>query len=146
MSPDQLKGALARMEDREIILIDTAGRSQRDEVKIKELSRFFSAVRPDEVHLLLSATCAEVVLTETIERFAELGVNRVIFTKLDEAIGFGVALTCLQKAKSRLSYVTTGQDVPDDIEVGRGKALAKLILEPRLPHCTAPSGAGGSAG
>ena len=51
-----------------------------------------------------------------------------IFTKLDEALGFGVILNCLQKADARLSYVTTGQDVPNDIAVGESGALAELIL------------------
>jgi flagellar biosynthesis protein FlhF len=52
----------------------------------------------------------------------------VIFTKLDEAVGFGVILNCLQKVKAQLSYVTTGQDGPSDIEVGEGRVIAGLIL------------------
>lgn len=128
MEPKELGDAVAGMADRDMILIDTAGRSQRDGYKIEELCEFFDAVRPDEMHLVLSSTSSEAVLRETIQRFRKLGVNRVIFTKLDEAIGFGVILDCLQKAEARLSYVTTGQDVPDDIQVGEGKALAKLIL------------------
>jgi flagellar biosynthesis protein FlhF len=121
------------MADRDLILIDTAGRGQRDLLKVKELNGFFNAVRPHEVHLVLSTTCSEAVLRETIDRFADAGIDRVIFTKLDEALGFGVILSCLQKASARLSYVTTGQDVPDDIEVGEGRALAELILGPGAP-------------
>lgn len=131
MSPDQLKEAVARMADRDVILIDTAGRSQRDAMKIQELRGFFGAVKPHETHLVLSSACSEMVLTETIDRFRDVGVDRVIFTKLDEALGFGVILTCLQKVDARLSYVTTGQDVPSDIEVGEGSALAELILRSR---------------
>jgi flagellar biosynthesis protein FlhF len=127
-TPEQLKDAVARMADRDIILIDTAGRGQRDAIKIKELRGFFSAVRPHEIHLVLSSICSEGVLTETIDRFSEIGIDRVIFTKLDEAIGFGVILSCLQRANAGLSYVTTGQDVPDDIEVGESRRLAELIL------------------
>lgn len=130
-SPDELQEAVARMADREIILIDTAGRSQRDEAKIRELHEFFRAVRPDEVHLVLSSVASEVVLSETIDHFRSLGIDRVVLTKLDEAIGFGVILSCLQRANAALSYVTTGQDVPDDIEVGKGRALAELILRAR---------------
>ena len=130
-TPEQLEEIVARMADREIILIDTAGRSQRDTGKIKELQELFSAVRPHEIHLVLSSTCSEAVLTEAIERFGEIGIDRVIFTKLDEAIGFGVILPCLQKANAGLSYLTTGQDVPDDIEVGEGRRLAGLILGER---------------
>ena len=133
ISPDQLKEAVARMADRDVVLIDTAGRSQRDAVKVKELQGFFGAVTPHEVHLVLSSTTGEGVLAETIERFGEIGIDRVILTKLDEAIGFGVILTCLHKAKAKLSYLTTGQDVPDDISVGEGKAIARLSMGRQLP-------------
>lgn len=135
-SPDQLRAAVGRMADRDVVLLDTAGRSQRDVIKIKELKSFFAAVRPHEVHLVLSGTSSEKVLTEAIERFGEIGVDRMIFTKLDEAIGFGVLLTCLDKAKAKLSYVTTGQDVPDDIEVGEGEKLASWILGEKSPKDT----------
>lgn len=132
-SPSQLGQAVRRMGDRDVILIDTAGRSQRDGARIKELRAYFAKVQPDEVHLVLSGTCGERVLNETIHRFRDLGVNRVIFTKLDEAIGFGVILACVHKAEAKLSYVTTGQDVPDDIHVGHGELLARMILGERPP-------------
>jgi flagellar biosynthesis protein FlhF len=128
MTPAELRDAVQRSGDRDIVFIDTAGRSQRDSVKTAELRTYFEAVRPDEVHLVLSSTCSEAVLTQTIHKFREVGVDRIIFTKLDEAIGFGVMLSCLQKAQAQLSYVTTGQDVPDDIRVGDGKAIARLIV------------------
>ncbi|UCE60321.1 MAG: flagellar biosynthesis protein FlhF [Phycisphaerales bacterium] len=128
-SPQQLKQAAARMQDKDVVLIDTAGRSQRDAVKNKELRSFFDQVKPDQVHLVLSGTVSQAVLNETIERFREFSVDSVILTKLDEAIGFGVILNCLEKAKMGLSYVTAGQDVPDDIEVGESRRLAELILQ-----------------
>jgi len=137
-TPDQLKEAVARLDDCDVVLIDTAGRSQRDAIKIKELRRFFDVVRPHEVHLVLSSAASRAVLMDTIERFEEFSADRVIFTKVDEAIGFGVILSCLEKANTRLSYITTGQDVPDDIEVGDSKALAELILRERSPR---PAGA-----
>jgi flagellar biosynthesis protein FlhF len=128
VSPTELKRAVLGMQDREIVLIDTAGRSQRDHHKIGELRTFFDAVKPDEVHLVLSGACSEAVLQETIRRFQPVGIDRILFTKLDETVGFGVILGCLSKAEARLSYVTTGQDVPEDIQVGEGRALAQLIL------------------
>jgi len=129
ITPEELQEAVQRMSDRDVILIDTAGRSQRDDTRIEELKSFFTQVRPHEVHLVLSSTCGEAVLTEAIDRFSAVGVDRVIFTKLDEALGFGVVLTCLNRAEAKLSYVTTGQDVPDDIEVGKPARLAALILD-----------------
>jgi flagellar biosynthesis protein FlhF len=55
-------------------------------------------------------------------------VDKLIFTKLDEAPQLGVILNVIRKVNKSLSYITTGQDVPDDIEVGHGKRLAELIL------------------
>ncbi len=55
-------------------------------------------------------------------------MDKVIFTKLDEAAHVGVVLNVLRKVNKSLSYITTGQDVPDDIEVGKGRRLAQLIL------------------
>jgi flagellar biosynthesis protein FlhF len=132
MAPNELADAVARLADKDVVLIDTSGRGQRDAAKMKELRTYFDVVKPDEVHLVLSGTCGREVLLEAVERFRPVGVDRVIFTKLDEAVGFGVMLSCLQKADARLSYVTTGQDVPDDIYVGRGKALARLVLGERM--------------
>ena len=126
--PDQFGAILSSMADRDVILVDTAGRSQRDTVKIDELRSFFASSCPDETHLVLSSTCCERVLLEAVERFAVLGADRIIFTKLDEAVGFGVMLKCLKRAKAKLSYVTTGQDVPDDIEIGRAERLVDLIV------------------
>ena len=136
MTPSQLRTALQGMHGCDVVLIDTAGRSQHDPIKLNELRCFMDEARPNEVHLVLAGTCSERILTDTIERFAPIGVNRVIFTKLDEAIGFGAILTCLHKAKTKLSYITTGQDVPDDIEIGRPERVAELIVTGgALPPC-----------
>jgi flagellar biosynthesis protein FlhF len=136
MTPTELRDAVRRLSDRDLILIDTAGRGQRDAVKIRELKQFFTAVKPSEIHLVLSGAARQSVLNEAIERFREVGVDRVIFTKLDEAVGFGVILNCLNKAGAELSYVTTGQDVPDDILIAESRQLAGRILEnaPKPPN------------
>jgi flagellar biosynthesis protein FlhF len=146
-SPEELKTAASRLADRDCILIDTAGRGQRDDMKIRELRGFFAVLKPHEVHLVLSSVCAERVLLETVERFSGIGIDRLIFTKLDEAVGFGVVLRCLEKAKAKLSYVTCGQDVPEDIEVGRPERLARLVLARREDELAVqPAGAPGPTG
>lgn len=128
MAPGELRSAVQRLADRDLILIDTAGRSQTDRIQLSALKCFLNEAKPHEVHLVLAGNCSQDVLLDTIERYRDLKPNRVIFTKLDEAIGFGVILTCLGKAEARLSYLTTGQNVPDDIEVGRGRRVAELIV------------------
>ncbi len=128
MSPEDMAAACGALRDYDLILIDTAGRSARDGARVEELKAFVEAANPHETHLVLSGTSSEGVLMETARRFAAVGPNRVIFTKLDEAVNYGVLLNVASRVSLRLSFVTTGQEVPDHIEAGRGERLAKLVL------------------
>lgn len=128
VSPDELKDRIAGLSGYDVILIDTAGRSQRDDAKLTELSAFIEAADPHEVHLVLSSTCSQSVLMEAVERFKQVRIDRIIFTKLDEAVSFGVLLNVVRTVNKQLSYVTTGQEVPHQIEPGRPDRLAGLIL------------------
>ncbi|MBN2212165.1 MAG: flagellar biosynthesis protein FlhF [Sedimentisphaerales bacterium] len=129
LTPAELKDAVAEMRTTmDYVFIDTAGRSQRDKLKIKELKTFLDAASPDEVHLVLSGTAHHTHMLNAAEEFRKLGVDRLILTKLDEAVSFGVVLSVMKKIDAAISYVTTGQDVPDDIEVGTGRRLARLLL------------------
>ena len=67
-----------------------------------------------------------------VERFAKVRTDRIIFTKLDEAVSFGVLLNVVRKVNKRLSFVTTGQEVPHHIEPGRPDRLAALMLGERI--------------
>jgi flagellar biosynthesis protein FlhF len=125
---DELRNALASMNACAIILIDTNGVSPNDEERLAELRRLLHTASADEVHLVLAGTSHAAALRHVMDRFATLGVDRVIFTKLDEAVGFGTILTCLQNARAKLSYVTNGQRVPSDIREGRDARLADLLM------------------
>jgi flagellar biosynthesis protein FlhF len=126
--PTEMRRAIEGLGDVDLVLIDTAGRSPRDEVKIRELADFLAAARPDEVHLVLSATSGERSLRAAVERFAVVRADRLILTKLDEADGLGGILAVIGQANLPVSYLTTGQAVPDDIEPADRRRLAKLIL------------------
>jgi flagellar biosynthesis protein FlhF len=128
MSPEELSSAIEDMADMDVILVDTAGRSQRNGERLDELKRFLAAARADEVHLVLSTTANQKNLQSAIERFGALGADRLILTKLDEAVSFGMILNIVRRMDAALSFVTTGQDVPDDIEVGEGRKLAQRIV------------------
>ncbi|HEX8322531.1 MAG TPA: flagellar biosynthesis protein FlhF [Tepidisphaeraceae bacterium] len=127
-NPEDIKAAIESMSDCEYILIDTAGRSPKDSLKLIELKRFLDFAEPDEVHLVLSTTSSECSVELALEKFSEVRVDKLIFTKLDEAAQLGVVLNVVRKINKGLAYVTTGQDVPDDIEVGHGRRLANMIL------------------
>ena len=125
---EELKEAAQSMSDCDFILIDTAGRSPKDTLKLNELRGLLSAVEPDEVHLVLSATASEKCLELAVSQFGEVRTDKIIFTKLDEASNVGVVLNVVRKVNKSVSYITTGQDVPDDIEEGKPRRLAELIL------------------
>ena len=127
-SPEDLRDAILGMSDCEFVLVDTAGRSPSDTLKLNELKNFLTVAKPDEVHLVISTTSSEACIESAIARFSDVRVDKIIFTKLDEAVHVGVVLNVIRKVGKSLSYITTGQDVPDDIEVGRGRKLAQLIL------------------
>jgi flagellar biosynthesis protein FlhF len=127
-SADELGGAIDSLSDSEYVLIDTAGRSPNDTLKLGELRNFISLARADEVHLVLSATASQECAEHAIECFSDVRIDKLIFTKLDETRQLGSVLNVVKKVNKPVSYVTTGQDVPDDIEVARGRRLAQLIL------------------
>jgi flagellar biosynthesis protein FlhF len=127
-TPEEMADTIASMRDHDFVLIDTAGRSPNDQLKLGELKTFIERASPDEVHLVLSSTCAHHCMELAIERFSDVRVDKVIFTKLDEAAELGVVLNVIRKLNKSLSYITTGQDVPNDIEVGHGRLLARRIL------------------
>ena len=128
MTQPRCRRALDELGAVDLVFIDTAGRSPRDEVKIRELSEFLLQAKPDEVHLVLSAVAGERSLRSAVDRFAMVQVDRLILTKLDEAESLGGILGVLGLYSRPLSYLTTGQAVPDDIEPADRKRLARLIL------------------
>ena len=128
LTPAEMSAAVDKLSENDVILIDTAGRSQNDSGRLSELKQFISAARPHEVHLVLSSTAGERVLLREAEAFSEIGVHKIVLTKLDEAVTFGMLVNVVRQVGKELSFVTTGQEVPTHLEVGRAERLAELIL------------------
>jgi flagellar biosynthesis protein FlhF len=128
VTPDEVAPALKRMANCDVIYIDTAGRSQNDAPRLDELNRFLKAAQPHQIHLVLSGAAGHKTLSHTAERFKTLGVSSIIFTKLDEAVGFGVILNVLRQVDRNLAFVTNGQNVPNDIQKADGANVAEWIL------------------
>jgi flagellar biosynthesis protein FlhF len=126
--PTEMQKALDELAGMDLVLIDTAGRSPRDEPRIQELKSLLAEAQVDEVHLVLSLTGSARGLEANAARFAPAGVTSLILTKLDEAMGLGAIVSTARKLPLPISYITTGQDVPDDIEVARSARLASLVL------------------
>ncbi len=125
---EQLADAIAEYRHLDAILIDTAGRSQKASDKLGELKQVLAAANPHETHLVLSSTVSQKVLLQTIDRFSAVDADRIIFTKLDEAVTGGVLLNVARRVGKKVSYITTGQEVPHEIEPGDSDRLATLVM------------------
>ena len=127
-SPREMREAVASMTHLDLILMDTAGRSPRDEIKIQELKSLLNEAGADEVHLVVSSAGSAKSLSHTAQQFACVGTTAMILTKLDEATGLGHILPVVRACKLPLSYLTDGQNVPDDIRAADRGRLARIVL------------------
>ena len=127
-TPREMRQAVEHFAGLDLVLIDTAGRSPRDEVKIQELRALLAEAHADEVHLVLSSVAGATALEQTARRFATVGTTALLLTKLDEATSLGNILPVMRNSQLPLSYLTNGQNVPDDIESAEPARLAREIL------------------
>lgn len=139
--PPGMAAALDELTDLDVVLIDTAGRSPGDEPRIQELRSLLQAAQADEVHLVTSLASGPANLEVTVERFGRVGPTALLLTKQDESAGPGAVLTAAKLSSLPLSYITTGQDVPDDIEIADAARIVRRVLagngrawEPRRNH------------
>jgi len=127
-TPREMRDAVNSFSSLDLVLLDTAGRSPHDEVKIQELKSFLVEAGADEVHLVLSATSGASALEKTAHQFAAVGTTHLLLTKLDEAAALGHLMPLFASGSLPLSYLTDGQSVPDDIAPAEAARLARLIL------------------
>lgn len=126
MAQKDMPRALERLADREIILVDTAGRNAKNSLHVSELASFLAVLPDPETFLVLSATTKTRDLKIIIDNFRRTNFKRLIFTKLDETDNYGALLNVSCYTNLPLTYVTTGQNVPDDLEPANAEKLAKL--------------------
>ncbi|RPI72607.1 MAG: AAA family ATPase, partial [Desulfobacteraceae bacterium] len=124
----ELRNAIRKYEDHDCVLIDTAGRSPQKDQDIVELNAFFNIPEPIRHFLVLSATTRYDNLIQIEKRFSRLPVRSCIFTKLDETRDISAMLNFLLCCRRPVAYLTTGQQVPEDIEMASKKKLAALLL------------------
>jgi flagellar biosynthesis protein FlhF len=125
-TPEQLHQALSRHADKELILIDTAGRSPRDDMSIAELAAFLGKAETEN-HLVVSATTRDRELAETVQRFSRIPLHSLVFTKLDECEQCGALLNLSLTRQLPLSYLTFGQRVPEDFMEADVEAITGFI-------------------
>lgn len=127
-SPNEISEAINNYSDKDIILIDTAGRSHRNKAQFEELKSLVNTSEADEVYLVMSTTTSARSCREIINNYGFLSNYKFIFTKIDEAPVTGVILNARYQKNKSLSYITTGQSVPDDIEVANIDRLIKNLM------------------
>ena len=127
-APEELKAALIAQRDKDLVFIDTAGRSPKDEKHLLELKQFLDLAEPTEIHLVLPGAMHHLDLLETLRRFSVLNFNRVVISKTDETSAMGNLLNIAVESSHPLSYITTGQTIPDDIELANAQRLARMIM------------------
>ncbi|MEE4254015.1 MAG: flagellar biosynthesis protein FlhF [Desulfuromusa sp.] len=128
LSPEQLQEAFRRHSDKDLILIDTAGRSPRDQVRIDELNQFLGTESTVENCLVLAAPTEERLQQKTLEAFSPIPLSRLIFTKLDEADRCGSLINLPIRSNLPLAYLTNGQQVPEDLLRAEPGTVAELVM------------------
>ncbi|MFQ5828959.1 MAG: flagellar biosynthesis protein FlhF [Candidatus Methylomirabilia bacterium] len=129
--PEEMAQALSELDDRDLIFIDTMGRSPLEH-SMQELVPFLEAARADEVHLVLSVTTRTVDLLRATDTFARLRPNRLCFTKLDETAHYGGILTVSHQTGLPLTWLGIGQEVPDDLEEAEAERIVACIVSGAL--------------
>lgn len=127
--PDEISLALKELEDRDLILIDTAGKSTGDLTYYEEIEAYVKESGTDEVLLAISASMAHCASEQIIRNFSFLNKYKLVITKLDEISVWGNLANIADFAKRPLAYVTVGQNVPQDIEVPDVEKISERLLE-----------------
>ena len=125
---DELKRVLDSNQDQQLILIDTAGRSPHNNDQMVELQKLLQVESDIEKYLVLSTTTKYKDAIDIVEEFSACSPHKIIFTKVDEARNISTIVNVLYQFPIPLSYITNGQNVPDDIELVDPKELAQLIF------------------
>lgn len=128
--PEELSCAVEKFKDKDFVIIDTAGRSPKNKEQMEELKGYLKSIGVDiEVCLVLSATAKLSVMYETIEKFSYIGFSSIIFTKIDETTTTGSILSVCDKYNLPVSYITTGQKVPGDVEVATKETVTEIFFK-----------------
>ena len=130
-SVDEINEAIEKYADYDLIFVDTAGFSHKNEQQRNDTKRLLGNVNEaysKEVYLVLSATTKYNDLLDIVDIYKEISAFKLIFTKLDETSSYGNMLNIKLYADADLSYVTNGQNVPDDIEVFDTQKIVKQLL------------------
>ncbi len=123
-----LESALRGLSRKKMVLIDTAGLSQKDSAWEEQISQLTSATTPIQKWLVLSATSQQRILDKAVMDYKSLGLDGCVLTKLDESASLGEALNVAIEHQLSVAYTTNGQNIPDDIEQAKPRNLVNQAI------------------
>jgi flagellar biosynthesis protein FlhF len=126
--PEEIKEALEELEDADIVFVDTPGKSPNDKAHISEIASIIEHSGASEIFLVISATTGYKSCAMAVDQYGFVKDFKVLLTKLDETPTAGMYLNARAITGKPLSYVTTGQSVPDDIELFDAAAASGQLV------------------
>ena len=139
-SPEELRAAVDRQSDADYILVDSPGCAQRNDAQIRELSAFVETLPGANVLLTVSATVKLRDLIDIQDGFGVLPLSGLILTKLDETTVFGPVMSLVARGAAKnvpVYYMTSGQNVPTDLEEATLDRLTDLVVGQLLEEAVA---------
>lgn len=124
----EMENAVKELEDCDVVLIDTTGRSSKNTMQISELRAFTQKVNADHIMLVISGTTKNRDMITILNGYSELCYEKLVITKLDETSSYGGIYNIVKRSRKPIAYITTGQNVPDDIKIPSNDEIQKLIL------------------
>ncbi len=127
-NPEELKSIVGKEQKRDFIFIDTTGRSQQDEESLRGIREYLLAAEADYIYLVQSAATGGQTFEQVIDKFGVIGPNALILSKIDETAAIGSLIGVLKSSGLPLAYLTTGQQIPDDIEPVTRDRLTEILF------------------
>jgi flagellar biosynthesis protein FlhF len=131
-SPADIPSIINEFKKKDLVFIDTAGRSQNNTDLLKESKKFLQNAKVDEIYLVLSTTSTTKNMLDVAEKFKVINYSGIVLTKLDEAVSFGNILNLVSNISIPIKYLTNGQVIPDDIIAADPEFIANMIYTGKI--------------
>ncbi|MCB9206106.1 MAG: AAA family ATPase [Ignavibacteriales bacterium] len=130
--PNDIPKFMKKFKNKDIVFIDTVGRSQNNKKLLNSINDFLKKVKVDETYLVINSTSDYKVMKDVAEKFKVLNYDALVFSKLDEAISYGNIVNLVDEFKTPIKYLTNGQVIPDDIIAADSEFIANMIYSGKL--------------
>ena len=125
--PSEMKSLMQKLKKKDLVFIDTVGRSQKNTSLLKGINDYLNEVNIDEKYLVMSTTSTTKNMIDVADKFKSIKYDGFVFTKIDEAVTYGNILNVVNKFNTPIKYLTNGQVIPDDIIAADPDFIANLI-------------------